>query len=210
MSVEERLKFLFGGVAIAFIGIAVTMAASWLWPTNYFDAVAGQPKIGYLLSFALSIALWVIGPVIVFFGLGRIVGACGSQIGTPEEKSRKAARSYRARLALPISLFIGFPVVYRWSSIVTSDDDVRRWVTFGVIAIFCIAWVAWVYVRPHPDLGKVTNSSHPHQSIPLSQKAYALEEQSRLTQRKRIAPVILASALAAALGWLVFDAYVSH
>jgi len=210
MSLEKRLKIFFGGLAIAVIGIAVTMAASWLWTTDSSDTGIGQPTIGKLFSSAISIVLWVIGPVAVFFGLGRIIGAFGSENGTAVEKSRKAARSYRARLALPISLFIGFPVAYRWSLIFTSNDELRRWVTFGVIAIFCVAWIAWVYRRPHPDLGKAAKSDIPRQSMPPSQKAHVPEQQSRLADPKRIARAILVCVFVAILGWLVFDAIVSH
>ena len=210
MSIEKRLKLFFGGLAIAVIGIAVTMAASWLWTTNVSYTEIGQTTAGNIFSFALSIALWIAGPVTIFVGLGRIVGAFSSAAGTSEEQSSRAARSYRARLALPIALFIGFPVVYRWSSLFTTDGEVRRWVTFGVIAISCVAWIAWVYRRPHPDLHQVAKSSIPHQSMPPSPQAYLPEEQSRQAQPKRIARVILISALAAALGWLVFDAIVSR
>jgi hypothetical protein len=46
--------------------------------------------------------------------------------------------------------------------------------------------------------------------MPPSQKAYVPEEQSGLGDPKRIAQVILASALAAAFGWMVFDTIVSR
>jgi amino acid transporter len=210
MSVKKRLEIFFGGLAIAVIGIAATMAASWLWSTNSSGAAILQPTAENFFSSALAVVLWVVGPVSVFFGLGRIVSAVSSEASTPVEQSRKAARSYRARLALPIALFIGFPVVYRWSSLFTTDGEMRRWVTFGLIAIVCAAWIAWVYRPPHPDLGKVANSNIPRQSMPPSQKAYVPEEQSGLGDPKRIAQVILASALAAAFGWMVFDTIVSR
>ena len=208
MSIEKRLKLFFGGLAIAILGAAMSIAASWLRSFHFSDAAIGQPITWNILSTAPAFVLWGLGLVTVFLGLGRIVEAFRNERGAPEYLSRKPARSYRARLALPVALFIGFPVVYRWSSQFASDVDVRRWFTFCVITIFCATWIAWAYRRPPPDPGKVNENGAAHHSVRLRRTAYLPEGQSMLGKQKRAAQVILLSIFAAALGWLVFDTVV--